>query len=248
MIKIIRTPRPAELTDETIRELTQEFKKDSSRPVWRKSYLSEALRDMSNAKCCFCEMKLIEEGKHLNIEHYHPKSKYPDEVVQWDNLLPSCNRCNSNKHTHDTYVVPIIDPTKVDPKDSLYFRNYRLFPKDGLGKATIDILCLNDTHELCLPRYKIGNAIQEKLGDLHEIIVSCDIENPRDTKKLNRVRTGIRQLLSEANPQSEYSALAATVILNDTNYHIIKSTLCESKFWSTELDMLERGATEIALV
>ena len=41
---------------------------------------------------------------------------YPDEVVDWDNLLPSCKRCNTTKGTHDVVTEPIINPFDIDPK------------------------------------------------------------------------------------------------------------------------------------
>ena len=101
MIKIQRVSAPSELNDETVSTLTTLYK-STGENVWNKPYIKKELLKMSHNKCCYCELKLGEEGKYMQVEHYHCKSLYPDEVVLWENLLPSCNRCNTNKSSHDT--------------------------------------------------------------------------------------------------------------------------------------------------
>ena len=187
MIKIERIPRPIELTDDVVHDLTIQFKKNKETPVWRKKYIQKALLEMTNSKCCFCEMKLLEEGKYLNIEHFHHKDEYPDEVVIWENLLASCNRCNSNKGVHDTIKEPILNPTTNDPREYLYIENYRYKSintnEDSLGMMTIGVLKLNNTIELVNPRFTIGNAVQGKIEDLLENAIEYFEKDQKTTKK-----------------------------------------------------------------
>ncbi|AWH77704.1 hypothetical protein [Clostridioides difficile] len=53
------------------------------------------------------------------MNHYHPKSKYPYEVLVWENLLFSCGMCNNKKRAYDTDLEPIINPTEYKPKEIL---------------------------------------------------------------------------------------------------------------------------------
>ena len=115
MIQIERTPKPLKLTDAVQQELTSEFKKDNSKAVWGKTYIRKALLDMSNSKCCYCECLVGKGTKEMHVDHFQPKSIYPDLVVQWENLLPSCSQCNKSKSDHDTVQEPIINPTKDNP-------------------------------------------------------------------------------------------------------------------------------------
>lgn len=245
MIKIQRCPRPHDLTDEKIKDLTQLYiEKDIA--VWRKKYIKDALYNMSNGKCCFCETLLGEEGKFMQVEHFHPKNKYKEEVVVWENLLPCCNRCNGNKGTHDTYEEPILDPTIFNPKEHFYFKNFRYKAKDEIGKRTIEVMYLNDTEGLVNPRYKIGNAIQEKMDDILEMAIRFDENVNKPTRNKNRIINGVKDILREAQPSSQYSALVATVIFEDENYQLIKDIIIKNDLWDEKIQDLEDNAKKIS--
>jgi 5-methylcytosine-specific restriction endonuclease McrA len=118
MIKLDRTPKPIELTAELQDKLTDEFKL-TGKSVWNIDFIKKGLLDYSNNKCCYCETNIKEESKYLEVEHFHHKGKYKDEVLEWDNLLPSCKKCNGTKNDHDTILEPIIDPSIIDPKKNI---------------------------------------------------------------------------------------------------------------------------------
>lgn len=244
MIRIQRCKKPDELTDEKIEELTNEYKEKGT-AVWRKNYIRQALYKMSNGKCCFCEVALGEEGKFMQVEHFHHKDKYQNEVVVWENLLPSCNRCNANKGTHDTYSEPILNPTVDDPKEHLYFQNYRYKGKDLIGKRTISVLYLNDTDGLVNPRYRIGNAVQEKIEEIYDRVAQFDEGTNISTNNRNKIINGVKDILREAQPSEEYSALVATIILNDENYFNLKSIMSKNGLWDSEIERLEDSARSI---
>ncbi|WMJ81983.1 hypothetical protein RBU49_06965 [Clostridium sp. MB40-C1] len=248
MIKIKRSDKPKELTDEIQNKLTRKFKQDK-KEVWRKKYITDALFKMSNGKCCYCETTLGEEGKALNVEHYHHKDKYPDEVVKWDNLLPSCSRCNSNKGTHDTVLEPIIDPTVDDPKDFLYFKNYRYksIDRNEKGLNTIHVLYLNDTNGLVKVRFNVCNALCDKLLDIEELLQEYIQGTSNSTRRKNRIVNGIKDILICAQPTKEYSSIIASTIVNDDSYKYIKQELDGLGLWGYELKELEDGAKKIML-
>ncbi len=201
---------------------------------------------MSNCKCSYCEVKLGEEGKFMQVDHYHHKKKYPDEVVQWDNLIPSCNRCNSNKSIHDTYKEPIVNPYVDDPRDYLYMENYRIKSRNKLGQTTIDVLYLNDTEGLVLPRFKIGDTVQKKIEEIKDTI--SDYREDQSVKKRNKLVNTVKDLLKEARKDSEYSALVATVLIQDDTYLKVKDDMKELALWDEEMDLLHNNAIEIALL
>lgn len=97
MIHIERTRKPEELTDDVVKQKTKLYKNDHSQTVWKEKYIHDALMSMSYNKCCYCECLLNEESKYMEIEHFHDKSSYPEEVVNWENLLPSCKNAIQQK-------------------------------------------------------------------------------------------------------------------------------------------------------
>lgn len=76
------TKAPSELTGKLIKDKTDKFKLDGT-DVWNGfKWLKEAVYDMSFGKCVYSESKLGEEGKYPELDHFYPKSLYPDDVIQ----------------------------------------------------------------------------------------------------------------------------------------------------------------------
>lgn len=250
MIKLKRPDKPVELTNDKEKELTSEFKK-TGKAVWRKPYITKALKEMSHNKCAFCETKLGTQARELQVEHFHYKDEYPDEVVKWTNLLPACRQCNSNKGIIDTYKTPFIDPSVDNPKDYLYLKNCMIRSKDNdvnsKGRKTVDRLQLNHRERLVNPRLTIYAAMQTKLADIHNKAVS--MINRADGKQYNRgfIINGLKDILIMAQPDAEYSAFMATIILDEEDYLETKEILCKLNLWDDELDNLHKIANTIKL-
>jgi len=251
LIKLERSERPDELTDDMVTELTNKFLENPDARVWDRSFVREALMTFSHNKCCYCESKLNEESKYLTVDHYYPKSQYPDKVILWDNLLPACNRCNSKKGAHDTCRVPIIDPTKNDPRRYLFIHLYHYKSRDNaadsLGRATIDVLGLNDSNDMVVPRFKIGQAIQDKLNELHNRIHTYSEDNG-DVRNRNRIVRIMTDMLRLASPEKEFSAVAASAIFSNIDYMRVKEKMKSANLWSCELKRLEDISRSICLL
>ena len=250
MIKLVRPDKPSELTEDVEKELVEEYKA-TKKDVWRQDYIVTPLLKMSNEKCCYCETELETQAKPMHVEHYHCKNLYPDEVVSWGNLLPSCSQCNSNKGTLDTYKTPIIDPTVDNPKDYLYLNNYMIRSKDNTigskGWLTVDRLDLNNRKRLVNTRIKIADEMRKKLEDAYKKASALALRE--DGKLYNKsviIRT-LRDILEMAQQDAEYSAFMATIILTDDDYLAIKNILQEKNIWTDELDKLHNAANEIKL-
>ncbi|RYX87752.1 HNH endonuclease [bacterium] len=246
MIKLIRTIKPIELTDKWKDEQTDKFKL-TGQSVWNIDFIKKGLLAISNEKCCYCEANINEESKYLEVEHFHHKNAYKDEVLNWDNLLPSCKKCNGTKNDHDTKIEPIIDPTLINPKEHLKYGFYRIKGKDELGRLTVSVLDLNNQDRLVKKRFEIGNAIHDKLEQFNELIDDFISGKQVSTKRKNRIINGTKNLIKEGLPTAIYSATSATIILNSKEFLELKSKLISLLFWDVELIQLEKEIEDVAL-
>ncbi len=233
MIKLDLPKKPTQLTPELQAQKTQEFK-DTGNAVWKISWLKDAVFHMAFGKCCYSEIRLGEESKFPEIEHFHPKSKYPDEVMLWGNLLPSCKKCNGIKGDHDTVVDRIVNPFTDKPKDYLFFKNYRYYSKNEIGRRTIDIVALNDRAQFVNRRSIVGKEVTERLLDFLDSFALI-------THSRTRIRYIYRfkSLLQQGNRKKEYAALVSTIILSDTNFQTLEHLLKNNSLWDAELDGLK---------
>ena len=248
MIKITRTERPSELTDEVQEKLTQIFIANNKKKVWDKPYIRDGLMKMAHCKCCYCEKKVGSGFTDMHVEHFKPKSLYPQEVVEWSNLLPACADCNRSKSEHDTGVSPIINPCEEDPKQFFYLKNFRYnaFDTDINSKAnvTIDVLGLNDLDKKCAIRYQIISAILDKLADICCYAKKHDTELVTDVRKRNKVVNACRRILEMCIPTAEYSAFAATAVKTNQDYLELKLILQNSNQWNQELEILDQESQQ----
>lgn len=250
MIKLTRPNKPSELTTEVEEKLIKEYK-ETGKSVWRKEYITTTLSKMSHNKCCYCETMLNTQARPMQVEHFHCKDIYPDEVVSWNNLLPSCSQCNANKSTLDTYKYPIINPSVDNPKDYLYLKNYMIKSKDNTleskGRLTIEQLELNHRERLINPRIEVADKMYYKLADIHEKAITL---NSREDGKLynkTKIVNTLVDILKMAQPNAEYSSFMATIILTDEDYIETKNILKVKNLWTSDLELLHNCANEIKL-
>lgn len=250
MIKLQRPAPPEELTEEVKRELLARFQANKKDAVWKQPYIIKNLLAMSNNKCVYCECKVDEESKYMEVDHFYPKSTHSLKVVEWTNLLPSCKRCNgSAKMDHDPAKEPIIDPTVSDPRNYLSMKAYRLQgeDKDGIGQKTIDVIKLNDVDRLVIKRKKIGDELTQQMEDLYEEIQHRMSSLPCDGKFTAKVCRRVTAFLKLATPESEYAATKATILLNDRHFTEIKRIMQEKGIWFEEHENLFKKAEQIKL-
>lgn len=248
MIKLNRTSCPSELTDQLKSRLTQKYKSTGA-DVWNedciKPHLKNALLNISHEKCSYCECRLNIESNDATIDHIIPKSADGDRVLEWENLIISCLRCNRQKNAFEERIInPCID----NPQEHLYFvpSRYMINGKRNspLGILTVETLDLNNIERIRRQRFTIGEKVKEELCDLYTKIDS------RITKGWNPVRNDVQALMGimeEALPTSDYSATVATILIHDENYNNIKNILNNIGWWSTVLEELHRCITRVKL-
>ena len=242
MIKLSLPEKPRKL-EENENVLKAEFRADPNKCVWKKDYITTPLLEMTHGKCAYSETKLNEESKYMEVEHFKHKSQYPEEVVTWGNLLPSCKTCNISKGTWDVVADPIIDPLTDNPGEHLYIKFGRFHAKDEKGQNTLDALDLNNIDEFMVPRFRIANYTVDSLSDA---LISLQ---EADTSQKRKIRVSkIKSILRACGPQSPYSASTATYILyNWEEYGSFKKYLTDNGYWDNDFKELIATLETIAL-
>ncbi len=249
MIQLTAMSKPTELTEELQEKLTELYKK-TAESVWKQKFIERDLLKMSFGKCCYCECNVTKESKYMEIDHFYPKSLYDDEVVKWKNLLPSCKLCNGSKSNFDTKNNEFLHPIYDNPQEHLYFLGYRLRVKNNSLKAKnlLENIDLNNKQRLVDKRFEIGEAIEEELIKLLALTIDYENGKSKHTRRKNIIYNSLINLLQEGQATSDYSALAATVILQNPDYQEIKQLFIDTELWNEEFNNLEKQLVKSALM
>lgn len=239
MIKLTLPAKPLELTEALQRKLTDIYMNDSSKHVWKRKIIKDAVIKIAYGKCCYSECPLGKGGSYMEIEHFYPKHKYPERVVEWGNLLPSSKTCNTTKGKHDTGLEPIINPCIDDPKEHLYIVNCRYYPKTEKGKLTIKKVGINNQSHFVNKRLEVEAALDTTLKSLHHSMIR-HIEHIREWGDANNpLMKQLKALLKQGSREKDYAANVSTIILQSEHFDIIKHTLTAHGLWDEELANLE---------
>lgn len=248
MIKLELPPEPPELTAQKAR-LTNEFLKDKKKLVWRDKGVEDAIKcgllGMTHNKCAYSEAPLGENGNPWDVEHFYPKDLYPERVVEWGNLLPSCKTCNSRKRSLDVSKEPIVNPLRDDPKEYLYVEGFRYYPilKNKVGKNTIDYLGLNNAMHFAGPRARTAiDLINKAEGYLEEL--SEGVSSRRGLL----LRGDVLELLENAGPLHPYSAVIATHLLYENQVlSKLEEKMREKGLWDEYLEEAKQVLISVAM-
>ncbi len=84
---------------------------DNKSPKFLYEELRITLASMCNGvkRCMYCE-----DAEAKTIEHRRPKSLFPRQTFDWDNLLFSCGNCNSKKSNKFAILIPPISLEYVE--------------------------------------------------------------------------------------------------------------------------------------
>ncbi|WP_072052982.1 HNH endonuclease [Hymenobacter terrenus] len=244
MIRLYRRETPLILTPAFVLAGTNKYKQ-TGEPVWNIDELKECLHRLSNNKCAYCECNVNEESKYMEVEHFEDKHDNPDKVLEWENLLPSCKKCNGSKSTHDVIAEPIINPFTVDPKIHLKIKNYRFKHKTIIGKTTIDVVNLNDSDRAVAKRYAIGEAMHKNIVMAEERLSS--FKDKGTTIWKNKLQTIVRELLNECQPESSYAATCATLLHTDETYLHVKDEMNRLGLWTNTHDLLHSISSHLVM-
>ncbi|MBC3948221.1 HNH endonuclease [Pseudomonas folii] len=244
MIKLNRGTEPEYLKNNKV-ELTRKLKEAISvhgsyknipekekelliAPYRHKDVKSELTRS-SNGKCTFCEC-IPSEGGNVEVEHFKPKSIYPDQTFEWLNLLPACRRCNGNKDDHDTGKEPIVNPYDLDPAQYFYYEGLNIKswagPTYDVAELTIEVCGLN-TLRLWEPRSKIHVSLHDFELSLKRAIANYHSVNTlrKKANRLRSIREAIDRIEMLARESEKYSGFASWFLGHSKIYREAKTMI-----------------------
>ncbi|MCS3744773.1 hypothetical protein FHY18_000303 [Xanthomonas arboricola] len=247
MISITRAAAPAILTTKFIQEGVERFKADGH-PVWDVPSIKLALLKISSSKCAYCELRLGEGAAYLEVEHFFAKKHHPDRVLDWDNLLPACKRCNGSKGSWDTAAPGqmMVDPCLMNPQKHIHLDlAYRPVGITEEGENTVIEVGLNDILRLGVLRYAIGEAFKDKLEELcKERLAIVTGATPGPRRALVR---RLKILMDQCASDQPFSAVLSTVLIRSSHYEILQNSIMAWGDWDAQLDASDRSARALSL-
>lgn len=197
--------------------------RDKAIKYYRHDDIKLTLFKSSNNKCAFCESIPEDGGGFIAIEHFYPKSIYPESTFEWNNLLPICNKCNIDKLDYDTKKNEVINPYVDDPEEMLEFINIRLKEKDDLKNK---IKSKNTIREYSLNRITLLNMRSQILCSLANFEERLEVKleevmEEEGRKKINRTKE-LRGILDEIEIIAD---------VKKTNYFFIRDYLKKSEIF-----------------
>ncbi|MFT5161471.1 MAG: hypothetical protein ACI9FJ_000035 [Alteromonadaceae bacterium] len=106
---------------------------------WLKKAIRQPLINNFNNNCGYCgeilptpSKPLSEKEKRLSsdqanwlsigdVDHFWPKSTFPEKVYHWNNYIWCCKNCNSHKRDFYSLTHPLLDPCSKDDCQALIF-------------------------------------------------------------------------------------------------------------------------------
>lgn len=116
-------------------------------------------------KCAYCERIPNDGGGDLEIDHFLPKSLYPEMVVTLCNLIPACKQCNTIKSRIDpTGDRAMIHPFKDNPQKHLVMdpKSLEIGHITDPGKHTVEALENSLNTSKYISTNKNGKKVEEK--------------------------------------------------------------------------------------
>ncbi|EBK3454113.1 HNH endonuclease [Salmonella enterica] len=244
MIKVDRNFTPVFFHPNKVAQLTQLYKSNKTH-VWQNQDVKDACLTLGNNKCVYCEVILNQKSTYLEIDHFKHKDDYPDDVIEWNNLLPACRHCNGTKSDHDVVAEPIINPAVDNPADYIYLKAYRLKGRNPTGVMTVDVLNLNDSEHYVTERCKVGTLIEEWIEKTEERLKNY-LASPIPARKreLNKI---VRALLNQCQKSALFSAVSSTTLHDSEEYATIRTTMEALNIWSELFEELHQNSLALRL-
>lgn len=220
MIQVARTNKPEILIKKQVEwqsglnKAISEYQNDNSLANRKKldvafgkynhKQVKDSLKIMFSGKCAYCESHITHIG-YGHIEHFRPKSKFPDLCFEWDNLLLGCEICNGKEYKGDKFPEstdggPFINPVDENPDEFFDFEfdpetgTANVIPKDRRALTTEDMLGLNRPE------------LVKRRSSIVRLLVTIAIKADKGD------RIFITELKRRCNMEEEYAAFARALV------------------------------------
>ena len=92
------------------------------------------MKDLHISTCPYCNRNTVynlenSNGRTSEIDHFHPKGKYPYFAISFYNLIPSCKVCNKLK---------MEDEIGVNPYESSFDEDFKILVKNSKFYYSVD--------------------------------------------------------------------------------------------------------------
>lgn len=246
MIYINKDKVPPDILKENADQWTKEFKdnlelygeykkipdkvKNSMWKNYRHDDIKKKLFESSHQKCAFCESIPGESG-NIEVEHFKPKSLYPDLAFDWNNFLPVCRKCNDSKSSHDTGKEPIVNPTVVNPETIFTYDFLDIKPireGDSIAERTIEVCNLN-AERLYDARSKLLKSLSGYRHRLRDYIRDIELADTTRKKrnKINTLKDSLEILEDLVKDEEKYAGFCRNFLNNSSEYQQAKDLLRE---------------------
>lgn len=201
MIKLTKQPKPQLLVDNAddwTKELLSYVRRgvrvpDTIKNRYNQTEIKEALEKETYGKCMYCE-GYIGAVSYSHIEHFRPKTLYPEKTFEWENLGLGCQICNTNKHDAFDEALPYIDPYNENPDDHFIFLGTMMMQKPGCARAE------NMKNQLKLNRSDLMEQRKEAIERVTNLVERYKGEKAPAIKKMLR-----KNIELEFGPDRQYS-------------------------------------------
>lgn len=151
MLKVNKRSEPEEFTKYKKKNKVINWKDFTSESGIKKLLKEALLEEQENSCCPYCEIEI--SLNNSQIEHIKPKDKFPELLIDYDNLIACClerKRCGNSKA--NKWEELFINPVTENPEDYFEYdiKTGKIIPifKDGekyeKAEYTIDLLNLNE--------------------------------------------------------------------------------------------------------
>ena len=113
----------------------------------------DLVRQRAGDRCEYCRLHQEQSGLRHHIEHITARQHGGSDHA--DNLALACHRCNLHKGTNLTgidpqtaQVTPIFHPRRDQWSDHFTFEGARIDGISAVGRATVQVLNMNDARRL----------------------------------------------------------------------------------------------------
>ena len=137
-----------------------------------KELVLPALQEQTQGHCSFCDAYPVSPPSNPTIEHFRPKSKFPQIAYKWENLYYCCDFCQTSKG--NKFEEALLAPDAPDFDFDRYFQwdftnGYLLVNKTGTpedqnrARVTIELYGLNKRHPQFRKEARLNRPAPEAL-------------------------------------------------------------------------------------
>ena len=130
-----------------------------------------------------------------------------------------------------------MNPSVDDPRDFLGFRDYAYKEKHPIGKETYEACGLNDTEKHCVPRFRVCKEMKDKVEGFIQRV--RNITPTSRTQVKNRLRNDVKELLEDCQNDKAYTAIKATMMVNNPDYATLVNEMKACGLWVQILEDLD---------